>query len=117
MSLPSTHGGKPFRAIIVGHNWRGGTNLCIGAEDYLTNSFVALTCSKEDLARFPIGTLFDLVRVEDEKTSSMFTPLTEERLREIRESLNSVQRRFDPWPQAVQELFDEVCRLRSRSAL
>ncbi len=38
--------------------------------------------------------------------------LTEERLREIRESLNSVLRVHDPWPGVVQELFDEVCELR-----
>jgi outer membrane murein-binding lipoprotein Lpp len=38
--------------------------------------------------------------------------VTKERLSEIRESLNSVQRVHDPWPSVVQELFDEVARLR-----
>ena len=39
--------------------------------------------------------------------------LTEERLAEIRRSLNSIQRYHDPWPSVVQELFDEVCRTRA----
>ena len=42
----------------------------------------------------------------------MRSALTENRLGEIRESLNSVQRVHDPWPGVVQELFDEVCGLR-----
>jgi hypothetical protein len=51
--------------MVVGHNWRGGTNLCIGAEGYNPDSFVALSCTKEDLERFPVGTLFDLVRSDE----------------------------------------------------
>jgi hypothetical protein len=39
-----------------------------------------------------------------------------ERLSEIRASLNSTQRVFDPWPNVVQELFDEVCRLHGERA-
>ncbi len=61
--LPPMFNGEPFRAIIVKHNDRGSTGLCIGAEGYDRDSFVFLRCSKEDLERFPVGTRFDLVRV------------------------------------------------------
>lgn len=39
--------------------------------------------------------------------------MTQVRLEEIRENLNSVQRTFDPYPQCVQELFNEVMGLRA----
>lgn len=38
--------------------------------------------------------------------------MTKERLNEIRDSLNSMQRVYYPWPEVVQELFDEVCKNR-----
>jgi hypothetical protein len=62
--LPKRYGDRPFRAKIVAHNWRGGCNLCIGAEGYADESFVVLICTEEERARFPVGTLFDLVRVK-----------------------------------------------------
>ena len=45
-------------------------------------------------------------------TEPVSEALTDERLAEIRYSLNSTQRVLDPWPGVVQELFDEVCRAR-----
>ena len=38
--------------------------------------------------------------------------MTKERLNEIRDSLNPMQRVYYPWPEVVQELFDEVCKNR-----
>lgn len=59
--------GKPFRAIVVAHDWRGAPSLCIGAEGYSPDSFVMMMCSEEDKKRYPVGTKFDLVRVEEER--------------------------------------------------
>lgn len=63
LGLPLTYGGKPFRAKVVKHGDRGGTNLCIGADGYHSDSYVVLTCTPEDYAKFPVGSLFDLVQV------------------------------------------------------
>ncbi len=50
-----------FRAKIVDHRDRGGTNLCIGGDGYSEGSYLVLYCDEETLSRFPIGTVFDLV--------------------------------------------------------
>lgn len=63
--LPKAYGGRPFRAIVIAHNDRGGCNLCIGAEGYSRESYVVLSCTEEERRQFPIGTQFDLVCVED----------------------------------------------------
>jgi hypothetical protein len=63
--LPRAYGGRPFRAVVVAHNDRGGSSLCIGAEGYHPESYVVLTCTEEERRRFPIGTQFDLVCVEE----------------------------------------------------
>ena len=64
-----------FRAIIVQHNWRGSTCLCIGAEGYSKDSFVCLPCTEEDQKRFPVGTLFDLVPVPTHATRAELAAL------------------------------------------
>lgn len=50
-----------FKAEVVGHNWRGGTNLCIGGSGYSADSFLSLMCSEKELEQFPVGTTFKLV--------------------------------------------------------
>lgn len=62
---PISKDGVPFRAKIVGHDWRGGRNLCIGAEGYDPDSFVVLTCSEAEKHKFPVGTTFDLIESND----------------------------------------------------
>ncbi len=52
---------KGFRAKIVGHGDRGGTNLCIGGDGYEESSYLVKYCDEETLSRFPVGTTFDLV--------------------------------------------------------
>jgi hypothetical protein len=59
---PISKDGAPFRAKIVGHDWRGACNLCVGAEGYNLDSFVVVTCSEEEKHKFPVGTTFDLVK-------------------------------------------------------
>jgi len=78
MSVLRQKDGQPFRAVVVQHDWRGSKGLCIGAEGYDRDSFVVLMCDEETKARFPVGTLFDLVPVEKDnpkkKERAVWTP-------------------------------------------
>lgn len=63
--------GRPFRAVIVAHDWRGPGNLCVGFDGCSPElEFVALRCSEEEKKRFPVGTKFELVRVSNSVESA-----------------------------------------------